>query len=87
MTNTAAQAIVDKTFQTGEVAERIAAAKAQTLDTFLAYAPAERARVWRSMDETSKATLVSAMLIRAYDDWSQESIDLWVSRYNQRWGN
>jgi hypothetical protein len=63
----------------------IQAAERQALDTFLGYTPAERARCWRAMDERSKRQLVALQLIRSFNEWSAESVDLWVARYDARW--
>lgn len=64
----------------GQIAEH------QALDTFLSYDLETRARVWRSMADRSRTLIVSAMLIRAYNDYDEASVALWVGRYNARWG-
>lgn len=67
-----------------ELREQIA--EHQALDTFLTYDLETRARVWRSMTDRSRNLIVSAMLIRAYNDYDETSVALWVGRYNERWG-
>lgn len=64
----------------GQIAEH------QALDTFLTYDLDTRARVWRAMADRSRNLIVSAMLIRAYNDYDEASVALWVERYNTRYG-
>lgn len=79
--------IIESALDLPGAAERCQAAERQALDTFLAYDLEMRAMVWRSMSERGRNLIVSAMLIRAYDDWSETSVDQWVAKYNQRWGS
>lgn len=65
---------------------RCQAAEHQALDAFLDYDAPTRAQVWRAMSPRGRNLIVSAMLIRAHNDWSEASVDRWVEHYNGRWG-
>jgi hypothetical protein len=82
---TNAELTVETSFQVAESDARIAAADVAFLDTFLALAGEARAAMWRQLDRAAKWRLVARMLTRKYGDWSEEEIDSWIAKYDERW--
>lgn len=57
------------------------------LDAFLALKGAARAARWRELDVTAKADLVIQQLRRAGVEWDDALVELWVEKYDERWGS
>lgn len=84
---TAAERLVDSAFQTADAENRMQAAQAQVLATYLAHPEGRRAPLWRQMTDAQRRLLVTQMLIAKYGDTTEEEISGWVKRTNLRWGS
>lgn len=56
------------------------------LDTFLALDSDAKACLWRQWDVATKRQAVQLMLTRKHGDWYSSEVDIYVTRYDAKWG-